>query len=80
MDVNLDGVFFVARAILKIMMKQGSGKVINTGKVERIYSPPFSPTNISSASMWGLGASSGLAPIPAYCAAKVAVPVNHRNS
>ncbi|KAF7982931.1 hypothetical protein HWV62_25222 [Athelia sp. TMB] len=52
MEVNLDGVFFVARAILKIMMKQGSGKVINT------------------ASMWGLGASSGLAPVPAYCAAK----------
>jgi len=53
--VNLDGVFYVARAVLKVMVKQGSGKIINT------------------ASMYGLGGSSGLAPHPGYCAAKGAV-------
>lgn len=31
MAVNLDGVFYVARAVLKVMVKQGSGKIINTG-------------------------------------------------
>jgi len=55
MAVNVDGVFYVAKAVLKVMVKQGSGKVINLG------------------SMWGLGASSGLGPYPAYCAAKGAV-------
>jgi len=52
MSVNLDGVFYVSKAVLKVMLKQGSGKIINI------------------ASMWGLGASTGAFPAPAYCAAK----------
>lgn len=31
MDVDLDGVFYVAKAVLKVMLKQGSGKIINIG-------------------------------------------------
>ncbi|KZP34699.1 3-oxoacyl-reductase [Athelia psychrophila] len=32
-SVDLDGVFYVARAVLKVMMKQGSGKIINTASM-----------------------------------------------
>jgi len=55
MSVDLDGVFYVSKAVLKVMVKQGSGKIINM------------------ASIWGIGASSGVFPGPAYCAAKGAV-------
>lgn len=53
--VDLQGVFYCAREALKIMVKQGSGKIINI------------------ASIFGLGGSSGIFPVPAYNAAKGAV-------
>lgn len=75
MAVNLDGVFFVAKAVLKVMVKQGSGKVINVGMYFMDYFGALNLTNSFAASMWGLGASSALGPFSAYCAAKVAIPV-----
>ncbi|MEW6667991.1 MAG: glucose 1-dehydrogenase [Thermodesulfobacteriota bacterium] len=53
--VDLQGVFFCAREALKIMVQQGSGKIINIS------------------SIFGLGGSSGIFPVPAYNAAKGAV-------
>lgn len=30
-DIDLHGVFYLSKAVLKVMVKQGSGKIINIG-------------------------------------------------
>ena len=41
MEVNATGIFAVSRAFLDLMMKRGSGSVINIGSIQSVAAPAF---------------------------------------
>ena len=49
MDVNATGVFAVSRAFLDLMMKRGSGSIVNIGSIQSVAAPAF--TNYEGTSM-----------------------------
>lgn len=59
-DVNLSGVFYCARAVARVMLEQGSGRIINVSSVVGLYGN-FGQTNYAATKAGVIGMTKTLA-------------------